>query len=157
MATEEEKKRNLVKLSSLVIHGLTKALWDMVGEASFSTAQLIGRTNIQMLEKDMGLEITGEEPADMLTELNRIFVDEIGAMVDADASIEGDKITLTYKGCLFMRLFKDLAADGIPPFICPFMGMSMAAMRERLGTKSRLLDSKIDTDSKVCVHVFEMF
>jgi len=155
MATEQEKNKNLLKISSLVIHGLTKGLWDFIGEASFSTAQLIGDTAIKMLEKDMGLEINGEKPENILMELNRIFLDEIGALTEADAEVEDKKIILTFKGCLFSEMTKDIMDSGIPPFICPFMGMSMAAMRKR-GIKARVTDYNIDTDKKVCVHVFEM-
>ena len=156
MATDQEKKKNLLKLTSLIIEGLTKGLWDLIGESSFATARLIGNVAVEMLKKEMGLEIEGEKPEDILVELNRIYVDEMGALTDADVKIEDSKITLTFKGCLFSHMAKNFLDKGIPPFICPFMGMSMAAMRERLGLKSMVMDSKTDIDKKVCIHVFEM-
>lgn len=156
MATEEEKKRNLVKLSSLVIHGLTKGLWDLLGDSANVTAKQIGSTSVKMLEKEMGFEIAGEDPNDMLMELNRIFVDELGALSDADVTVEDEKIKVTYRNCQFMKLTSDLMDEGIPPFICPFKGMSMAAMRKRLGAKTRTVKSDVNTKGKVCVHEFEI-
>ena len=155
MATEDEKKRNLIKLSSLVIHGLTRGLWELLGESAEVTAKLIGHSNIAMLEKEMGFEIAGEDLQDMMTELNRIFVDELGALEGADAKIEGNQVTMTYTGCKFMRLTSDLMEEGIPPFICPFKGMAMAAVVKRLGTEARHLDSDVNTQTHVCIHTFE--
>jgi hypothetical protein len=156
MATEDEKKRNLVKLSSFVIHGLTKGLWDLLGESANVTAKMIGDKNVEMLEKEMGFEIVGEDPNEMLLELNRLFVDELGALDEADAVVEGDKITVTYKGCKFMALTKDLMDDGIPPFICPFKGMAMASIKKRLGKDVHSTESDVNTTGKVCVHKFEI-
>lgn len=155
MATEEEKKRNLLKLSSLVIHGLTRGLWELLGESANATAKLIGENNIVMLEKEMGFEIAGENLQDMMMELNRIFVDELGALDDADVEINDAEVTLTYKHCKFMSLTQDLMNEGIPSFICPFKGMAMAAITKRLDTTVRLVDSDVNTETKVCVHKLE--
>lgn len=155
MATEDEKKRNLIKLSSLVIHGLTRGLWELLGESAEVTAKLIGHSNIAMLEKEMGFEIAGEDLHEMMMELNRIFVDELGALDGADVKVEGNQVTMTCIGCKFMSLTKDLMDEGIPPFICPFKGMAMAAVSKRLGSDAHFLDSNVNTQSHVCIHTFE--
>jgi len=156
MASETEKKQNLVKLSSLIIHGLTKGLWDLLGESANVTAKQIGHTSVDMLEKEMGFEIAGEDTNDLLVELNRIFVDELGAVADADVNVDGDEVTLTFKGCQFMKLTKDLMDQGIPPFICPFKGMGMAAIEKRLGKKAHILGSDVDTEGHICIHKIEI-
>lgn len=155
MASEDEKKRNLVKLSSLVIHGLTRGLWELLGESAEVTAKMIGHSNIEMLEKEMGFEIAGEDLEDMMMELNRIFVDELGALDVSDAKVDGNRVTMTCRGCKFMGLTKDLMEEGIPPFICPFKGMALAAVSKRLETEARHLDSDVNTKTHVCVHTFE--
>ena len=156
MATEDEKKRNLLKLYSLIIQGLSKGLWDILGDAAKVTSRLIGVKNLEMLEKDMGFEIAGENPQDMMTELDRIFVDELGAMESSETIVEGETIKLICKNCHLINTTKRLAKDGIPPFICPFRGIAVAAMEKRLGQKTMLADSVIDTDKRVCVHQFDM-
>lgn len=155
MGTEAEKTQNLLKLSSMVIHGLTRGIWELLGESAEVTAKLIGHENIATLEKEMGFEIAGEDVQDLLTELNRIFVDELGALERAEVAINENLVTMTFKGCKFMKLTNDLMQEGIPPFICPFKGMSMAAVVKRLGTEARLIESKVDGDRVVCIHTFE--
>ena len=156
MATEEEKKRNLIKMTSLVIHGLGKGLWDMLGEAANATTRLIGSANIEMLQKEMGFEISGEDPQDMLIELQRLFIDELGAMDEADAKVDGNQVEMTCKGCKLMRVTSMLLADGIPPFTCPFSGMVVASMEKNLGLRTRIVNTDVDQENRVCVHKFEI-
>ncbi len=155
MATEEEKKRNLVKLSSLVIHGLTRGLWELLGESAEVTAKLIGHTNVEMLEKEMGFEVAGEDLQDMMTELDRVFVDELGALDQCETVVEDNQITMTCTGCKFMSLTRDLMQEGIPPFICPFKGMAIASVSKRIDSDARHIDSDVNTETHVCVHKFE--
>ncbi len=156
MATEDEKKRNLVKMLNLVLFGLAQGMWDLLGEASNAATRLIGETNIDMLQKDMGFEIAGEDVQDVLIELQRIFVDELGAMTKAGSKVEGDQVELTCTDCQLLSMSKQLLAADIQPYICPFRGMAVAAMEKNLGVRTRIVGTEIDPDKRVCVHTFEM-
>ena len=81
MATEEEKKRNLARINAMIIYGLEKGLWDLLGESALAISAVVGVGMLEKLEQTMGLEIAGEEPQDILTEIGRIFVDERNVFV----------------------------------------------------------------------------
>ncbi|MGB5684498.1 MAG: hypothetical protein WBM35_01705, partial [Candidatus Electrothrix sp.] len=62
MATEEQKKKNMMRLMTLMIAGMAKALYDLFGEAAFATMSEVGKSTLEIMEQEMGLEIEGEDP-----------------------------------------------------------------------------------------------
>ena len=111
---------------------------------------------MEEMEKTMGLEIAGEDPQDILTEIGRIFVDEIGIATDFDIDKDGDEVKLTVDHCVLLRVEKDLVSDGIQPFMCPYLNIAAAAMRRRLGTKTRISYINADPDAHHCELCFEL-
>jgi len=156
MATEEEKKRNLARLNAMIIYGLEKGLWDLFGESALATTNTIGNGMLEILEKNMGLEIEGEVPQDILTEIGRLFVDEYGIASNFDITKDGDDIHFDVKNCVLMHVEKDLIADGIKPFVCPYLNIAAAAMRRRLGVKTSISQFDVDTKAHHCQLCFKL-
>jgi len=156
MATEEEKKRNLARINAMIIYGLEKGLWDLLGESALAISGVVGQGMLEQMEKTMGLEIAGEEPQDILTEIGRIFVDEIGIAVKFDIVKEGDNVDFVVEKCVLMNVEKDLMAAGVKPFMCPYLNIATAAMRQRLGLKTRINEIAVDQESHRCALRFEM-
>jgi len=121
MATEIEKKKNLARLLELVTKGLGKGLWDLVGEPVYATSAVIGDEILAYLQKNIGLEIAGESPEDVLLELTRIFMDEFGAAQDVNIQKKDNLIEMKIKKCVSRRLCLDLKKENIPPFVCPYL------------------------------------
>ncbi len=156
MATEEEKKKNLARINAMIIYGLERGLWDLFGESALATTNLIGNGMLELLEKTMGLEIIGEDPQDILTEIGRLFVDEFGIAVRFDITKTDDNIDLIIERCVLMQVEKDLVEAGIKPFVCPYLNISTAAMRNRMGLKTKISGFDVDTDAHKCVLQFQM-
>lgn len=137
MATEEQKKQNLVRLLRMALYGLTVGTWDLLGESAYGISRQIGAQILPVMEKEMGLEIAGESPKDMLQEMGRLFVDEFGFAREVTVSEEGDKLVMKVRGCLNFKFTDDLQAAGVEwPFICPYMCAATVAL-ERMGIKAR--------------------
>lgn len=137
MATEEQKKANQLRLANMTIFGLAAGLWDFLGETSYALTPKMGAAVLEIMEKEMGLEIVGEKPEDVLTEIARIFVDEFGFASDIEVVKEGDALQMKVHSCLARKLTDQLQAAGVEsPFTCPIMNAAQAAMK-RLNMKAR--------------------
>ena len=156
MATEEEKKRNLARMNAMIIYGLEKGLWDLFGESALATTNTVGKGMLEILEKSMGLEVEGEAPQDMLTEIGRILVDEYGIATDFDIVKNGDSIEMQVQDCVLMHVEEDLIHAGIKPFVCPFLNITAAAMRRNSHHKTRISKFEVDTERRHCRLCFEM-
>lgn len=156
MATEEEKKQNLARINAIIIYGLEKGLWDLFGEAALATTQSIGEGMLALLEQDMGLEIAGEDPQNILTEIGRLFVDEFGIASRFDITQTGSNIDFTVEHCVLLHVERDLITAGIKPFVCPYLNISAAALRKNTGQKTRISKFDVDPDQHRCRLQFQM-
>jgi hypothetical protein len=111
---------------------------------------------LEVLEHQMGLEIEGEDPQDILTEISRIFVDEYGIAQDVVLTQQDDTVTLEVKHCVLLQVEKDLVADGIKPFVCPFLNIAEAAMSRRLQAKTKLAQFDVQPEAHLCRLAFEI-
>jgi hypothetical protein len=136
MATDEQKKENRLRLTNMALLGLASSVWDTLGETSFAFSQPLGDAILEVMEKEMGLEIAGESPEDVLNEINRIFVDEFGFASDiALANTDDTKFEVKVRECVNRRFTDALMDAGVEkPFICPIMNACQAALR-RMGYK----------------------
>ena len=140
----------------MIIYGLEKGLWDLFGESALSTTNLVGKGMLELLEKNMGLEIEGEDPQDMLTEIGRLFVDEFGIATEFDATYTDDKVDFCVQNCVLMKVEEDLIKAGIKPFVCPYLNIAAAAMRQRLGERTAISRFDVDTENRRCNLQFKM-
>jgi hypothetical protein len=156
MATEAEKRQRLLKVFNIGMYGMIKGLWDLFGDTSMATANSIGAMMLATVEKESGLEIAGENPEDILQEIVRLLVDEVGTMSAGTVQMNGDRVSIACKECFLREATGWLEAEGVQPFACLPMGLSAAAMRKRLGVKHRLLGRTWDADTQTCTISFAL-
>lgn len=138
MATDEQKKENRLRLTNLALLSLSSSTWNMLGETSFSFSGPMGTQILNVMEKEMGLEIAGETPKDVMMEIARIFVDEFGfagqiEVIEHDA----DHFEVKVHECVNRSFTDKLVAAGVEkPFICPILNANQAALR-RMGFKMK--------------------
>jgi hypothetical protein len=138
MATEENKKANALRLSNLTLFGLTAGVWDYLGESSFAISDGIGSHVLELMEKEMGLEIAGESMENVLEEMQRLFVDEFGIAEKITHEVDGKVIKMYVQKCANRELADMLVAAGVgKPFICPIMNATQAVLK-RIGHKARV-------------------
>ncbi|XOF34819.1 MAG: hypothetical protein ACL93V_05900 [Candidatus Electrothrix sp. YB6] len=129
MASEEQKKKNLMRLMNLMIAGMAKALYDLFGDTAFATMSEVGRTTLEIMEQEMGLEVEGEDPKDVLMEIGRIFADEMGFIESFSTEQEGNNLSLIVHHCQGWNLTQSILKTGIEiPFTCPIMNVCQAAL-----------------------------
>lgn len=156
MATEEEKKQNLTRINAMIIYGLEKGLWDLFGESALATTNAVGDGMLALLEKNMGLEISDEDPQSILTEIGRIFIDEFGIAARFDVTQTDEKVDFVVERCVLLNVEKDLMEAGIKPFVCPYLNISAAALRERMGIETRTSKFDVDLEEHRCLLQFQM-
>jgi hypothetical protein len=131
MASEEQKKDNRLRLTNMTLLSLASSTWDTLGESAFAYSGAMGHHILEIMEKEMGLEVAGEDPQDVMMEIGRIFVDEFGFAGDIDVVDQGDgKFEVKVKNCVNRKFTDRLMAAGVEkPFICPIMNACQAALR----------------------------
>jgi hypothetical protein len=136
MATEEQKKKNMLRLTRLALLGVSAGVWDLIGEGAYGLSHEIGSLLLPVLEKEMGLEIAGEDPEQVLQEIGRLFIDEFGFAGDVEVSQDGDTLTMKVHSCANRNFSDKLMAAGVgKPYICPFLCVGNAAL-DRMGVKA---------------------
>ena len=55
-----------------------------------------------------------------------------------DFSMNGSELTANITGCSLFKLTERLKSEGIEPFGCPFVAMTIAVSEKNLGKKARL-------------------
>lgn len=138
MATEEQKKRQMVRVFSLMIEGLARGIYDLFEDSAYALMKSVGENLLGIMQKEMGLEIEGEEPADVLNELLRIWVDEIGFFEEASVEEIDNGWQIVGHNCKGWNLSQKLLESGVKePFTCPIMN-SMNAALGKMGVKTRM-------------------
>ena len=150
MATMEEKKLRQLRLFNNLVYGFASGLYDLFGDSALATTETIGGNILEEMEHELGLEIQGEDPQDILTEIERLLVDEFGLVKHAKLVIEGDEIDIISEGCLLWKATEDLKAEDIPPYTCVPMTMASAALRKRLGRRAKFISLDQDMDAQIC-------
>lgn len=158
MATEEQKKARQLRLFNDLIFGFAKGLYDLFDDSAVAIAGTIGEDILEEMEHELGLEIAGEGPKEILTEIERLLVDEYGLLKDAKLIIneETHHIDMVCTGCLLWKATSDLGEAGIPPYTCVPMMMATAALGKRLGKRARFISIEQDEGKHTCDVDFEM-
>ncbi len=129
MASEEEKKKNMMRLMTLMIAGMAKALYDLFGDTAYAAMGEVGKSLLTIMENEMGLEIDNENPKDVIMEVGRIFTDEMGFVADFRVEENGNEIALIVDKCAGWDLTQSILKHGVPvPFTCPIMNVGQAAL-----------------------------
>lgn len=136
MATEEKKKENRARLSNLALLSIAAGAWDVLGKGVNALGGPMGDSVLQVMEKEMGLELAGEDPEAVLMEVSRIFIDEFGFASDIEVkALDDEHFQLKVKNCVNRKFTDKLMEAGVEkPFICPIMNASRSALK-RMGYK----------------------
>ena len=136
MATEQQKQQHQLRLTNMALVGITAGVWQTLGDSAFALSGPMGNQILDMMEKEMGLEVAGESPEAVVSEIARIFVDEFGFASDIQIEAQGeDMLRLKVCKCVNRTFTDKLVAAGVEkPFICPILNACQAALR-RMGYK----------------------
>jgi len=134
VATEEQQKQNLMRMYKLMIQGLAKGLYDLFGESSYAVMHPVGDDLLEIMQKEMGLEIGGNNVTEMLTEVGRLFVDEFGFAERIEVVEASDNHAVVHvESELGYSFLSDLEKLGVEhPFTCPIMNVMSGAMRKNM-------------------------
>jgi hypothetical protein len=137
MATDQEKNVRRGSLWAMTVFGMTIGIWEMVEDSAGAISPYIGNALLPLIEKQLGLEIAGEKPADLITEIGRLFVDEFGFAAEAKVTATDKVVTLLLKNAMATKEGAQLAAMGVKKsFSHPAMCVGVAALT-RAGVKCR--------------------
>jgi hypothetical protein len=137
MATDQEKTARREGLWGMTVFGMTVGIWEMVEDSATAITPYIGNALLPMIEKQLGLEIAGEKPADIITEIGRLFVDEFGFASEAKVSATDKAVTLVLKNALGTKEGAGLVAMGVKKqFAHPVLCVGIGALT-RAGVKCR--------------------
>jgi len=137
MANEEQKKENRLRLTELTLLGLASSAWDALDETCLAFSGQMGDQILEVMEKEMGLEIAGDDPQDVITEIGRIFVDELGFSGDIDVEVDDGDYMVKVKKCINRKFTDQLMDAGVEKsFTCPIMNACQAALK-RMNYKMR--------------------
>jgi len=156
MATEEQKKKNLMRMMSMMIAGMAKSLYELFGDTAYATMTEVGKELLGIMENEMGLEIAGENPKDVLTEIGRIFEDEFGFI--ASFKVEGDdnELSLIVDKCQGWDLTQKVLKTGVEiPFTCPIMNVGHAALTRMGKSAHRKIESRPEVRGSTITYTFE--
>ncbi len=156
MATMEEKKLRQLRLFNNIIYGFASGLYGLFGDTALATMNDIGAGVLRDMENELGLEIAGEDPEDILMEIERLLIDEYGLVDDVEFNKEGDEVYMTCQGCLLWKATESLQEDDIPPYTCAPMMMASTALRKRLGVKRKFVSLDQETDKHICNIHFQL-
>lgn len=150
MATEEQKKGRQTRLFNDIIAGFAKGLYELFDDSALAMADTIGSELLVEMEQELGLEIAGEDPQEILTEIERLLIDEYGMSKDAKFTVKDGQIDMKIEDCQLWSATEKLLKAEVPPFTCVPMMMASSALRKRLGTKSKFAGIEQDTDKHIC-------
>jgi hypothetical protein len=148
----EEKKLRQLRLFNDLIFGFAKGLYDLFGDSALATVDTIGEDILEEMEHELGLEIHGENPQDILMEIERLLEDEYGMVKSARLEMhpETHEIDMICEGCLLWKATSDLQEEDIPPYTCVPMMMASAALHKRLGKKAKFVSIEQENDKRLC-------
>jgi hypothetical protein len=148
----EEKKLRQLRLFNDLIFGFAKGLYDLFGDSALATVDTIGEDILEEMEHELGLEIHGENPQEILMEIERLLEDEYGMVKSARLEMhpETHEIDMICEGCLLWKATSDLQEEDIPPYTCVPMMMASAALHKRLGKKAKFVSIEQENDKRLC-------
>ncbi len=135
MATEEQKQGNFIRALSVLIVGLAKGLYELFGESAYAVMHPVGDHLLDVMQREMGLEIGGASTKEIASEIARLFVDEF-AFAEEIKIVEADDnhVVVHTKNCLGYNLTKSLQEAGVKyPFTCPIMNVMASGIKQVTG------------------------
>ncbi len=137
MATEQEKIVNRERVWSMVAMALTKGVWDMVEDSAATLTPKLGLQILEMIEKQLNLNVKAGTPEDVIKEIGKIAVEGMGFAAEAQVETGEKIIKLTLKNAEATEQFAQLQEQGVKKlFSHPFLCCGIAALA-KIGTIAR--------------------
>ena len=136
MATDQEKSSRREVMLGTLVFGITYGVWEMMEDSATALTPTIGKSLLPMLEQRLSLKITGEKPVDVLTEVGRIFVDELGWAKGSTVTATEKAITIHLTDAMGSEQIAEMTAKGMKFFSHPVMCVGVGALT-RMGVKCR--------------------
>ncbi len=152
----EEQRQQWDRLSQMMIYGLEKGLWNMLGEASLAVVGTVGQEMLEVLEKEWGLQVEGSDPKELMANIGQLFVEKMGIAESFDIEKEDSTVALRVAKCHLMGIEAKLVEQGIQPFLCPFLNIAMAALRKRMNGATTITQFDVDPESHRCFLKFAL-
>ena len=143
-------------MMSMMVAGMAKSLYELFGGTAFATMNEVGKELLGIMESEMGLEIAGEDPKDVLTEIGRIFEDEYGFI--SAFKVEGDEkeLRLIVDKCQGWNLTQKILKTGVEiPFTCPIMNVGQAALMRMGKHAHRKIEARPEVRGSTIIYTFE--
>ena len=149
MDKDKIKQQNLMHMMSLWIVGMATTLYELFDETVYAAMGQVGKDILMLMEEEMGLEVAGEDPKDLVMEVCRIFIDELGFMGSFTVQeVEGGINVKTAKCLGWNATMKILEKGAETPFTCPIMNVAHAALTRIGRPSSRIIN--IIPDARGC-------
>lgn len=145
-----------VRTLKVIIYGLERALWKLLGESCLAACTLIGEGIYDELNEVASVDVSSVSEEEALKEIGRVLVDEMGVSKKFEISRSGDTISIEVEDCILMDVEDKLIRDGIKPFVCPYMNLTAYIMRKRLKMKTKITGIEVDPENRQCHLKFEM-
>ena len=136
MATDEEKSSRREMMLGTLVFGITFGVWEMMEDSATALTPTIGKSLLPMVEKRLGLTIAGEKPVDVLTEVGRIFTDELGWAKGSMVTATEKAVTINLTDAMGSEQMAEMTAKGIRFFSHPVLCVGVGALT-RMGVKCR--------------------
>ncbi len=132
MVNEQQQTENRSRLNSIMLLALAASVWDTLGRTGFAFSAPIGNHALWLMEREMGLEIIGDSPRDILMDICRVFINEFGFASEIEVTSENEghfQIKVRdYTNLYFLDL---LIKTGVKdPFVDPIMNACQAMLRQ---------------------------
>ena len=151
---EQSGGMNPVRFLNIIIFGLEKAIWDLLGESSLAATTQIGKSMLTIMKKELALKVEGEDAQTVLDGITKRLVEDFKMADAVDIKKEGNIVSLEIKNCLMLPVEKKLINRGVKPFMCPFTNIARAAMEELLNKVTGIKEINVGDDS--CKIQFEI-
>ncbi len=154
-AMTEEQKKMWDQLVEMLLYGLEKGLWDMLGDASFAVTNTVGREMLKTLEAK-GLQVDDRDPGELASAVGKFFVDHMAIADSFDIEKENSTVGLKVHNCILMNVEKSLLEQGVQPFLCPFLNITMNALRQNTGGATTITQFDVNPESGKCLLRFKI-
>ena len=150
MTSNEQASEHQFRLCNQIVAGFAKGLYELFDDSALAVADTIGESILKEMEQNLGLTIQGEDPQALLSKIEQILVSEYGMAEKTEFTMVDRDVDMKVKKCIMWDATEDLLKAGVPPYTCAPMMMASAALRKRMGTKSKFGGIQQDIEQHVC-------
>jgi hypothetical protein len=132
MATDPRHIENRSRLNDITLLAMAISFWDTLGKTAFAFSAPIGNHNLWMIQHEIGREIGGDNPGEILMSICQVFIDDFGYASEIEISSEFEgHFEVRVKDYANIDFIRTLLAAGVEePFLDPVMNTCQAMLRK---------------------------